>query len=40
MDDSPANVAAARALGWHAEVFTDVATLERQLAALGAFESA
>jgi putative hydrolase of the HAD superfamily len=40
VDDSPANVAAAHALGWHAEVFTDIATLERQLAALGPFESA
>jgi glucose-1-phosphatase len=40
VDDSPANVVAARALGWHAEVFTDVTTLERQLAALGALESA
>ena len=40
VDDSHQNVAAARALGWHAEVFTDVATLERQLAALDAFGSA
>ena len=40
VDDSHENVAVARALGWHAEVFTDVATLERQLAALDAFESA
>ena len=40
VDDSPANVAAAHALGWHAEVFTDVASLERQLAALDAFGSA
>ena len=40
VDDSQPNVAAARALGWQAEVFTDVAALERQLAALDAFESA
>jgi glucose-1-phosphatase len=40
VDDSHENVAAARALGWHAEVFTDVTTLERQLAALGTFDSA
>jgi HAD superfamily hydrolase (TIGR01509 family) len=40
VDDSPKNVAAARALGWQAEVFVDVATLERQLAERQAFESA
>ncbi len=40
VDDSHQNVAAARALGWHAEVFTDAVTLERQLAALDLFESA
>ena len=40
VDDSHQNVTAARALGWHAEVFTDVATLERQLAALDTFGSA
>jgi len=40
VDDAPDNVAAARTLGWPAEVFTSAASLERQLAALGAFESA
>ena len=40
VDDSPENVAAARALGWQAEVFTDAATLEQQLAVLDVFQSA
>ena len=40
VDDSPENVAAARALGWQAEVFTDVASLEQQLGVLEAFKSA
>jgi glucose-1-phosphatase len=40
VDDSPENVAAARALGWQAEVFTDVVTLQEQLGALDAFRSA
>ena len=40
VDDSPENVAAARALGWQAEVFTDVATLEQQLTVLDVFRSA
>jgi HAD superfamily hydrolase (TIGR01509 family) len=39
-DDSPENVAAARALGWQAEVFTDVASLEQRLGVLQAFRSA
>ena len=30
-DDSPANVAAAREAGWHAELFTTASTLRRQL---------
>jgi HAD superfamily hydrolase (TIGR01509 family) len=40
VDDSLENVSAARSLGWQAEVFTDVATLEQQLDEVGAFESA
>jgi putative hydrolase of the HAD superfamily len=40
VDDSPENVAAARARGWHAEAFVDVATLQRQLAEHQAVESA
>lgn len=34
-DDNAANIAAARARGWQAHVFTDAATLEAQLAAAG-----
>ena len=34
-DDNPANVAAARARGWEAHLFTDAATLEAQLVAAG-----
>ena len=34
-DDNPANIAAARARGWDAHLFTDAATLEAQLAAAG-----
>lgn len=34
-DDNPANVAAARARGWDAHLFTDAATLEAQLVAAG-----
>jgi 2-haloacid dehalogenase len=34
-DDNPANVAAARALGWDAEVFTDAASLEAALTTRG-----
>ena len=34
-DDNPANVAAARARGWHAHLFTDAASLEAQLIAAG-----
>jgi 2-haloacid dehalogenase len=34
-DDSPANIAGARARGWHAHLFTDAATLEAQLVAAG-----
>lgn len=34
-DDNPANVAAARARGWHAHLFTDAAALEAELVALG-----
>lgn len=34
-DDNPANVAAAQARGWHAHVFTDAASLEAQLGAVG-----
>jgi 2-haloacid dehalogenase len=34
-DDNPANVAAARARGWDAHVFTDPASLEAQLIAAG-----
>ena len=40
VDDSPENVAAARAHGWHAEVFTDVASLEEQLGVLDALKTA
>jgi 2-haloacid dehalogenase len=35
IDDNPANVAAAAARGWRAHLFTDAATLERELAACG-----
>ena len=34
-DDNPANVAAARARGWQAHLFTDAAALEAELAAHG-----
>lgn len=34
-DDNPANVAAARARGWDAHVFTDAASLEAQLVGAG-----
>jgi 2-haloacid dehalogenase len=34
-DDNPANVAAARARGWHAHLFTDAAGLEAELVAQG-----
>lgn len=34
-DDNPANVAAAAARGWQAHLFTDAATLERELVAQG-----
>ena len=34
-DDNAANIAAARARGWHAHVFTDAASLEAQLVAAG-----
>ncbi len=34
-DDNPANIAAARARGWQAELFTDSEALERQLQGLG-----
>jgi 2-haloacid dehalogenase len=34
-DDNPANVAAARARGWHAHLFTGAAALEAELAGLG-----
>lgn len=34
-DDSPANIAAARARGWDAHLFTDAASLEAQLIAAG-----
>jgi 2-haloacid dehalogenase len=34
-DDNPANIAAARARGWQAHLFTDAATLETELAARG-----
>lgn len=34
-DDNPANVAAAKARGWEAHVFTDAAALEAQLIAAG-----
>ena len=34
-DDNPANVAAARARGWDAHIFTDAASLEAQLVAAG-----
>lgn len=34
-DDNAANIAAARARGWQAELFTDANALERQLQALG-----
>jgi 2-haloacid dehalogenase len=34
-DDNPANVAAARARGWYAHLFTDAATLETELVAQG-----
>lgn len=34
-DDNPANVAAARARGWDAHLFTDAASLEAQLVAAG-----
>jgi FMN phosphatase YigB (HAD superfamily) len=39
VDDSPENVTAARAEGWHAEVFTDVAALEEQLGVLDALKT-
>ena len=35
IDDNPANVAAARARGWQAHLFTDAATLEAELVARG-----
>jgi 2-haloacid dehalogenase len=34
-DDNPANIAAARARGWHAHLFTDAASLEGELVAAG-----
>ena len=34
-DDNPANIAAARARGWDAHLFTDAASLEAQLAGAG-----
>ncbi|MGY6551151.1 MAG: HAD family hydrolase [Erythrobacter sp.] len=34
-DDNPANIAAARACGWHAEVFTTASALERHLSEAG-----
>lgn len=34
-DDNAANIAAARAQGWHAHLFTDAASLEAQLMAAG-----
>jgi 2-haloacid dehalogenase len=34
-DDNPANIAAAKARGWRAHLFTDAATLERELVAAG-----
>jgi len=34
-DDNPANIAAARARGWEAHLFTDAASLEAQLIAAG-----
>lgn len=34
-DDNPANIAAARARGWEAHLFTDAASLETQLLAAG-----
>ncbi len=34
-DDNPANIAAARARGWHAHLFTDAAALESQLVEAG-----
>ncbi|WP_017666015.1 HAD family hydrolase [Porphyrobacter sp. AAP82] len=34
-DDNPANIAAARARGWDAHLFTDAASLEAQLVAAG-----
>lgn len=34
-DDNPDNIAAARARGWHAHLFTDAASLEAQLFAAG-----
>jgi HAD superfamily hydrolase (TIGR01509 family) len=40
VDDSAENVAAARALGWQAEVFVDVGSLERQLVERQLVESA
>jgi putative hydrolase of the HAD superfamily len=40
VDDSHENVAAARALGWQAEAFVDVAGLERQLVERRLVESA
>lgn len=39
-DDNPANVAAARARGWDAHLFTDAANLEAQLVAAGLLQSA
>ena len=35
IDDNPANVAAARACGWQASLFTDAASLERELLSRG-----
>ncbi|MCU0949025.1 MAG: HAD family phosphatase, partial [Porphyrobacter sp.] len=34
-DDNPANIAAARARGWRAHLFTDAARLEAELGAAG-----
>ena len=37
VDDNPANIAAARARGWDAHLFTDAKALEAQLKASGLF---
>ena len=38
IDDSPANVAGARDIGWHAVLFTDAPTLRQDLATFGLLE--